>query len=85
MGGPANVRDELRRASVSSRADGSIALLGSLSTTPLGRLFRAPWCHGNDGTAGLLLVLPNCQGDAVSVKAVGATDTFSERVDFVDD
>ena len=36
-----NARLQLRRASVSSRAVGSVALLGSPSTTRLGATFRA--------------------------------------------
>ena len=68
----ANVRDEPRRVCVSSRADGSIAWLGSLSTTRLG-----PTCF--------TFVLADGRGDSIDIEAMGPTDSLSELVEILDD
>jgi hypothetical protein len=80
-----NGSDEPRRASGSSRADGSIALLGSPSATKLRRGFRTPWCRINHGPPCLAFVLPDRHSDSVGVKIVSATNSFSEPVNLVDD
>jgi hypothetical protein len=83
-----NVRDEPRRASVSSRAAGSIALLGSSSTTMLGSTFRTLWCglYKCPALAGsFTLMLANGRGDSVNIEVMGPTDSLSELVEFLDD
>jgi hypothetical protein len=74
-----------RGASVSSRADGSIALLGSLSATRLGATFRAAWRSVNHGPTGLTFVLAYGRGDSIDIEIMGPPDSLSEFVKILDD
>ena len=71
-------------SSVSLRADGSIALLGSSSTT-LGTSRRTYGRHGHGWPSGLLLVLANGRGDSIGVEVVSSTHSLTELVKFFDD
>ena len=77
--------DEPRRVSVSSRADGSIALLGSLSMARLGPTFRTLWCCLRDHPTGFTFVLANGRGDSIDIEIVGPTDSLSKLVEILDD
>jgi hypothetical protein len=79
------VSDEPRRVSVSSRADGSIALLGSLSTARLGPTFRTLWCCLRDHPTGFTFVLANGRGDSIDIEIVGPTHSLSKLVEILDD
>lgn len=81
----ANVSDEPRRASVDSRADGSIALLGSPATTWPGPTFRRLWCCLDKNPTAFMFVLADGRGDAIDIETVGSTDSLSELVEILDD
>ena len=70
---------------VSSRADDSIALLGSPSTTSLDPACCAcrRWVHG--WPPRFTFVLTNGRGDSIDVKAVGSADLLAQFVEFIDD
>ena len=80
-----NVSDEPRRASVSSRADGSIALLGSPSGPRIGPTFHTFWCWGNVRQTRFTFMLADRRGDSVDVEAVGPADSLPELVQIFDD
>ena len=82
---PTNVSDEPRRASVSSRADGSIALLGSPSTARLGPTFRTSRCYLDENAASFPFVSADGRSDSVGIEIVGPTDLLSKFVQIVDD
>ncbi|MGH9386505.1 MAG: hypothetical protein ACRD2N_19710 [Vicinamibacterales bacterium] len=70
---------------VSSRADGSIALLGSSSTASLGSARWAPRRHIHEWPSGLPFVLANGRGDSINVEVVRSTDSLPKPVEFFDD
>ena len=81
-----NFSDELRRASASSRAEGSVALLGSPSTPRFGPTFRTLWCcclHENP--TAFTFVLADGRGDSIDIEIMGPTDSLSELMEILDD
>ena len=72
-------------ASVSSRADGSIALLGSSSTPSLGAARRAYQRRIHGWPSSLAFVLANGRGDSINVEVVRSTDSRPQLVEFFDD
>jgi hypothetical protein len=78
-------RDEPRRFSVSSRADGSIALLGSLSTTMPGSTLRRSWRYFDDSPSRFTLVLADGGRNPIGIEAVSSTDLLPELVEILDD
>ena len=70
---------------MSVRADGSIALLGSLSTARLGPTFRRLWCCLHDHPTSFTFVLEDGRGDSIDIETVGPADAFSELVEILDD
>ncbi len=83
--GQPNGSDEPRRASVSSRADGSIALLDGSSTTRLGPTLRTLGCCLHESPTGFTFVLADGRGDSIDIEVVGLTDSLSELVEILDD
>jgi hypothetical protein len=82
------VRDEPRRTGISSRADGSIAVLGSLSTAtpgPTRLVLRWGFAKIVVPRGGLTLVLANRRGDSIDVEVVGPADSLPELVKILDD
>jgi hypothetical protein len=79
-----NVSDE-PRLSVDSRADGSIALLGSLATTWAGPPFRRLWWCLDKSPTALMFVLADGRGDAIDIETMSPTDSLSELVEILDD
>jgi hypothetical protein len=74
-----------RGASVSSRADGSIALLGSSSTTRPALTLRTFWRCLNESATRLMFVLADGRGDAIGIEVMGSTDSFPKLVEILDD
>lgn len=82
---PPNASDEPRRAGVSSRTDGSIALLGSSSTTRPALTLRTFWRGLNESATRLMFVLADGRGDAIGIEAMGPPDSLPELVEILDD
>ena len=72
-------------SSVSSRADGSIALLGSSSSTSLSTGSRACRRHLHGSPPGLPFVLANGRGNSINVEVMSSTDSLPELVEFFDE
>ena len=71
-------------SSISSRADGSIALSSSASTS-LGSGRGACRRHRHRWPSGLPFVLANGRGDSINVEIMSPTDSLPELVEFFDD
>lgn len=69
---------------VSSRADGSIALLASSSTTTLRTVCRAGRRHIHGWPPGFPFVLANGRSDLIRIEGVRSTDSLPEPVEFFD-
>jgi hypothetical protein len=66
-------------------ADGSIALLGSPSTTRLGPTLRTSRGCVNERPASFTFVLADGRGDSIDIEIMGPTDLLSELVEILDD
>ena len=80
-----NGSDEPRRASVSSRAVGSIALLGSPSTTRLGGTSRTLWRCFYQNPPRFTFVFADGRGDSIHIEIMCPADLLSELVKILDD